>query len=185
MNFHRSERYAMVLNVMLVGVMAYVAVLCVNDLVAASASSAAAPLSIATSPPEAVHGSRPRAAYDQIVQRDIFNLTPPPQVAVAPTAPDLHIRLLGTSSLSAGEPFAIVEDRETSQQLLFRVGETIPDTGRLVEVKHSSVTIDRGGGQLVTVAIESTDSTPATSEPNPPSTRSSRLSREDRGFIQR
>jgi Type II secretion system protein C len=185
MDSRRSARYPTVPNVILVAATAYFAALCVNHMVSASLHPAVAPPSIATSP-GTVESTHLRAAYDQIAQHDIFNLAPPPHASVvaAPTAPDLHIKLLGTSILNVGEPFAIIEDRRTGQQLLFRVGQTIPDTGRLVEVKRSSVIIDPGGGQLVTVAMGSPDLTPGTSEPNPLPMRGSR-SREDRGFIQR
>jgi hypothetical protein len=171
---------------MLVAAMAYFTALCVNHIFSASVYPAAAPLSITTSPAGAVESTHPRAACDKIAQRDTFNPAPAPHASVvaAPTAPDLHIKLLGTSIRSVGEPFAIIEDRRTGQQLLFRVGQTIPDTGRLVEVRRSSVIIDRGGSHLVTLAIGSPDVTSGTSEPNPLPMRRSQ-SREDRGFIQR
>jgi general secretion pathway protein C len=163
-----SERYLMVLNAVLVAAMAYFAALCVNDIITRRLHPA-----VALSPPAAVvaavAATHPRGYYEQIARRDIFNLEPPPAPASggAPVARDLHIKLLGTSQISSGRPFAIVEDTRTGQQLLYRVGDTIPDTGRLMQVKRTSVIIDPGDGRLVTVTMESTDLAPETSRPNP------------------
>jgi general secretion pathway protein C len=169
MDLRNSERYLMVVNAVLVAAMAYFAALCVDEIIIARLQPAAPPTPFTPPRIAAVETTLPRTAYDRIAKRDIFNLAPPPQVQAppAPVARDLHVKLLGTSILSVGEPFAIIEDTRTGKQLLFRVGQEIPDTGRLVEVKRSSVIIDQGGGNRVTVTMESTELTPSPRGTNP------------------
>ncbi len=163
-----SERYLMVLNAALVAAMAYFAALCVNDIITRRLHPAVGPAS-AAAVVVPVATTHPRGYYEQIARRDIFNLEPPPRPssAPAPVARDLHIKLLGTSQISSGRPFAIVEDTRTGRQLLYRVGDAIPDTGRLMQVKRASVIIDPGDGQLVTVSMESTILAPAPSGSKP------------------
>lgn len=88
---------------------------------------------------------RPRGFYDAITQRDIFNLAP------APTPPieneDLHIKLLGTSHLTTGEPFAIIED-QAGHQSLFRQGDAIPGVGRLLEVAQDQMVVLHNGHRV-------------------------------------
>jgi general secretion pathway protein C len=92
---------------------------------------------------------RSRAAYDGIVRRDIFNLAPPP--AAAPVESEtLAVKLIGTSQLSTGKPFAIIEDPQGTQ-LLYQVGQMIPDAGRLLEVTSDRAVILHNGHR---VAIE-------------------------------
>jgi general secretion pathway protein C len=157
-----SERYLMVLNAVLIAATAYFAALCVNDVISGRLHPAAGPSSTAAVvvPSAATH---PRAYYNLIARRDIFNLEPPPKRVAepAPVARDLHIKLLGTSQISLGRPFAIVEDTRTGRQLLYRVGDKIPDTGRLVQVRRTSVIIDQGKGKRVTVSMETTNLAPA------------------------
>jgi hypothetical protein len=186
MNVRSSARYPTVLNVVLVATMAHSVPPRVNHIVTASLCPAAVPTRFPTSP-AGVESTHARAVYDQIAQRDVFNLAPPAHASavVSPSAPNLHIKLLGTSIQSVGGPFAIIEVKDSGQQLLLRVGQTIPETGRLVEVKRSSVIIDRGGGELVNVAMGSQDPTPGTVAPNPLQMGRFRPTREDRGFIQR
>jgi general secretion pathway protein C len=176
MDLRYSERYLMALNALLIAAMAYFAALCVNDIITARLHPFVAASSLTPTRPARPAIVYPRAHYEAIARRDIFNLEPPPaKVEPQPTpARDLHIKLLGTSLISVGKPFAIVEDTRTGQQLLYRVGETIPDTGRLVQVKRDSVIIDQDG-QLVTVTMESTPLTPGTSGPGPGRSRRFRL----------
>jgi general secretion pathway protein C len=146
----------------LIAAIAYFAALSVNDVITARLHpiAAAPPMAPPRTPRAAtVH---PRSHYEAIARRDIFNLEPPPAKveAPAPVTHDLHIKLLGTSLITGSKPFAIIEDSNTGQQLLYRVGDNIPDAGRLVQVKRSSVIIDQGG-QLVTVTMESNEPVPS------------------------
>jgi general secretion pathway protein C len=153
-----SERYLVVLNAVLVVAMAYFAALCVNDIISRRLHPVVSPASTAAASAP-VSASHPRSYYDQIAHRDIFNLEPAHTRTLAPppVARELHIKLLGTSQITIGQPFAIVEDTRTGRQLLYRLGDKIPDTGRLVEVRRTSVIIDEGGGKLATISMESTN----------------------------
>ncbi|MGH7907624.1 MAG: type II secretion system protein GspC [Candidatus Binataceae bacterium] len=149
-----SERYLAILNFALIALLAYVAALCVNHLIA---SRFAGNGEIAEAPAISVRrhaAAYSRASYDAIVKRDIFNLVPRKTVraAPAPIARDLHIKLLGTSHATRAKPFAIVEDQQTGTQALYRPGDIIPNAGRVTEIRRSSIIIDRNG-KLVTLKM--------------------------------
>ena len=134
MTLRFSERYVMALNLLLIAILAYFLALSVNDVIlgrVAGGESAHLPslLGAERSAPLA----RPRAFYDAISRRDIFNLVPVTE-APAVVATNLHIKLLGTSSLTLSQPFIIVEDDSTHEQSLYRMGDDIPDAGKLVGV---------------------------------------------------
>src|SRR5258708_37615430 len=67
----------------------------------------------------------------------------PPAVVVE----DLHLKLLGTSLLSKSEPYAVIEDANGDQQL-YKVGEDIPDAGKLVSVERTRAIIDHDGRRV-------------------------------------
>ncbi|MBF6570472.1 MAG: PDZ domain-containing protein [Candidatus Binataceae bacterium] len=165
MDLNYSERYLAALNLILIAAMAYFAALCVNDIIARHlqpvSSIAVQP---AVRPPQTVTLHR-KGYYDVIAKRDIFNLQPQTQIAAPPpvVVRDLHLKLLGTSIVTHHKPFAIVEDERSGQQVLYSVGDTIPDAGRLVEVQRSSIVIDQGGGQLATVKMDQTELRPGES----------------------
>jgi general secretion pathway protein C len=145
MTLRFSERYVMALNLLLIAVAAYFLALSVNDIVLARISSGAPPRipSLGAASRNA-SGAHPRSYYDAISRRDIFNLEPAPE---APTvaAANLHIRLVGTSSLTLSQPFIIVEDQTNHEQSLYRLGDEIPDTGKLVGVyKDHAVILSQG-----------------------------------------
>jgi general secretion pathway protein C len=88
--------------------------------------------------------TRPRTFYDAISRRDIFNLVPVTE-APAEVATNLHIHLLGTSTLSLSQPFIIVEDDNNHEQSLYRMGDDIPDAGKLVGVyKDHAIVLHEG-----------------------------------------
>ncbi len=135
----------MALNMLLVVVLAYFAALAVVDVVALRHSSSDAPLTRAHD--RAVDqgfANRPRAAYQSIVERDIFNLTPPPAAPVEVVVEDLHLTLIGVSQPTKGKPFAIVADQR-GEQSVYRVGEVIPGSGKLLEVGKDNAVIEHGG----------------------------------------
>jgi type II secretion system protein C len=68
---------------------------------------------------------------------------PPPPVVVE----DLHLKLLGTSALSKSKPYAVIED-QNGEQALYKVGEDIPDAGKLVSVERNRAIIDRDGRRV-------------------------------------
>ncbi len=161
MRIRLTDRYVTVLNVVLIAAFAYFAALSANDLISRG---------VATNPVEpttrtarhAVTANLSRASYSAIAERDVFNSVkqgPPPAV---PVAANLHIKLLGTSHLTAAKPFAIVEDENNHRQDLYRLGEEIPDAGTLVAVEKKRVLINRQG-QVMSLEIpeSSTPSGPA------------------------
>jgi general secretion pathway protein C len=145
MTLRFSERYVMGLNLLLIAVLAYFLALSVNDIILGRVAGSARPLvpSLIGAEPSApvVH---PRSFYEAISKRDIFNLVPVVE-APAEVATNLHIRLLGTSSLTLSQPFIIVEDDNNHEQSLYRLGDDIPDAGKLVSVYKNHAIIDHQG----------------------------------------
>lgn len=152
MRFAISEKSVVALNFLLIAGCSYFAARGVNQIIAAhfnlppAASSGMGEQAPAT--------TLTRAAYELVVQRDIFNAYKPPPPPAAPVAMDLHLTLMGTSLLSKSKPFAIIEDQNTREQNLYRLGETIPDAGPLVKVEKARVLINHDG-KLVALEIPS------------------------------
>ena len=147
MTLHFSERYVTALNLLLIAILAYFLALSVNDLIANRVTGGAAHLPSLLGAESSAPGLRPRGIYDAIARRDIFNLEP---VAEAPAevATNLHIRLLGTSSLTLSQPFIIVEDENNHVQYLYRVGDEIPETGKLVGVYKDHAIVEHQGRRV-------------------------------------
>lgn len=155
MTFNISERYLFAINVLLAALLIpYFAARTVSQIIRLrySADVVAQPVTGLSPAAVADFGApQSRAAYDIIKQRDIFNLTPAPEVSAPVEKEDLNIKLLGTSHLTGNvHDFAIIEDQSGNQQL-YRLGETIPNIGRLVQIGKSRAIIDRNGRR---VAIE-------------------------------
>ena len=151
MDLRLTERHIMALNFLLIAVLAYFAALSVNDIVALRMAPATAPLPrVEVQPIDNSAANRSRVAYQEIVNRDIFNIAPPPKVE-APVVEkiDLHLTLIGVSLTStAGKtPFAIIADR-AGQQNVYRLGATVPNAGKLVEVAKTRVIIDHNGKRV-------------------------------------
>ncbi|SRR5579875_2120518 len=149
-----SERYVVALNFLLIAGCAYFAARSFNDLIARR-------LTVIPPAPEITSIGPPRqelsrAAYDIIVQRDIFNAVKP-QAAVVPPPPqptpaDLHIKLIGTTLLSWTTPFAVFEDNNSHEQSIYRQGDQIPDAGELVSVAKTKAVINHNG-TLITLEM--------------------------------
>src|SRR5260370_32497625 len=93
---------------------------------------------------------------------DMVNLAPAPVEAGPAENEDLQLTLLGTSHLTEGKPFAIIQDTSQNQSL-YRLGDTIPNAGKLVEVKKDRVVVLHNGHR---VAVEmSHQDMPATEQP--------------------
>jgi type II secretory pathway component PulC len=146
MELRLTDRHIMAVNVLLVGVLAYFAVLAVNDVVAFRGAPIAAPiLHTQSKVADDFTANRTRAAYQAIVERDIFNLEPPPPPPAAPVVvEDLHLTLIGVTETSKGKPYAIFADR-TGEQSVYRVGEIIPGSGKLLEVTKDRAIVEHGG----------------------------------------
>lgn len=165
MGFNISERYVIGLNVLLVALIAYLAARSVSDVIALRLASSAVPAESGPVGATGGHavGAHPRPYYDAIVRRDMFNLAPAPVAAVAPAEDeDLQLTLLGTSHLTEGKPFAIIQN-STQNQSLYRLGDTIPNAGKLIEVTKDRVVVLHNGHR---VAVEMThQGMPATEQP--------------------
>src|SRR6266699_2321756 len=109
---------------------------------------------------------QPRGYYDTIVQRDIFNLTPAPVESAVTANEDLQIKLLGTSHVSDDKPFAIVED-SGGNEALYRLGDMIPNAGRIVEIWQDRAIILHNGHR-VALAIPRDETGEPDTEPNVP-----------------
>ena len=149
MEFRLTQRHIVGINFLLIAAIAFFAARAVNQFIAQSMVIVHAPASSGgVRQSGALHE---RAEYDIIVKRDVFNLVPQ---AAAPepalTAIDLHLKLLGTSTAIKQGPWAIIEN-QSGDEMLYHVGEDIPDAGRLITVEKSRAIIQHGGQR---VAIE-------------------------------
>jgi len=171
----------MALNALLVAVLIYFAALAVNDVVGLHRGTEDAPA-------PRVHGkvardlsaNRPRAAYQAIVERDIFNLVPPPPPPAQVVVEDLHLTLIGVTQTTKGKPYAIIAN-QLGEQSVYQVGEEIPDSGKLIKVEKTRAIIEHDGKQ---VAIElPTDDTSGAPSPFASDRRLSPVdaSRQDEG----
>jgi len=150
MDLRLSERHIVALNFLLVAVLAYFAALSVNDIVKLRLAPASAPIpQIVVRPIDNRAANRPRGAYQEIVNRDIFNIAPPPQPRVQVEEKiDLHLDLIGVSTATKGKlPYAIISNR-MGEQNVYGLGETVPDAGKLVEVDPDKVFIDHNGKRV-------------------------------------
>src|SRR5579862_2477724 len=135
MDFRLTERHIVALNFLLIAVLAYFAALSVNDIVAMRLARPEPVSTLASPRTNSGVGNLSRGAYQEIVSRDIFNIAPPPQARVRVVEKiDLPYELVGVSTLSAGKaPYAILSDR-MGQQMLYKLGQNIPQAGKMVEV---------------------------------------------------
>jgi general secretion pathway protein C len=144
MTLRFSERYVMALNLLLIAILAYFLALSINDVILGRVAGGVSHLPSLVGAARSAPLTRARAFYDAISRRDIFNLVPVTE-APAEVATNLHIKLLGTSTLSLSQPFIIVEDDNNHQQSLYRMGDEIPDAGKLVGVyKDHAIVLHQG-----------------------------------------
>ncbi len=163
MELRLNERHLLALNFLLIAALAYFGALAVNDLIARGLSPSSAQSGSAALAAPADSRNHPRHYYQQIVERDIFNLVPQVEIEQVATAEDLGVKLLGTSQLTFTKPFAIIEDHSGAQSL-YQLGEDVPDAGRLVSVEKNRVLIDHGGRLL---ALEIPNASIGAPEPEP------------------
>jgi general secretion pathway protein C len=161
MTLRFSERYVMALNLLLIAILAYFLALSVNDIIlgrVAGGAPAHLPSLLGAEP--SAPATHPRAFYEGISKRDIFNLVPVTE-APAEVATNLHIKLLGTSSLTLSQPFIIVEDDNNHAQSLYRMGDEIPDAGKLVGVYKDHAIILHQGRRIKLEMPAGQNATPA------------------------
>ncbi|HVN29197.1 MAG TPA: type II secretion system protein N [Candidatus Binataceae bacterium] len=149
MELRLTERHIVALNFMLGALLAYFGVLAAGDVIALRRQGTeAAPIGRRARIAKVVASDQSRASYQAIVERDLFNIAPPPAPPPAPVVEDLHLTLIGVSTASKGKPFAIVAN-ERGEQSVFRVGEMIPDSGKLLEVDKDRAIVDHGGRRVI------------------------------------
>jgi general secretion pathway protein C len=145
--FNLSDRYTALLNLLLGVAILYFLALCVSDIFKLHYAPTILPAkseSKLVGRPRGV-GAQPRQLYEVIVRRDIFNLTPPPETA--PVADEhLDAILVGTSQVTAGKPYAIIEN--AGNQAVYRVGDMVPGAGRLLSVGRDRVIILHDGRRV-------------------------------------
>jgi general secretion pathway protein C len=178
MTLRLSERYVTALNLLLIAILAYFLALSVNDIVLGRVADASAHLPSLVGPEPAAPVARPRGYYDGIARRDIFNLVPVTE-APAEVATNLHIKLIGTSMLTLSNPFIIVEDDNSHEQSLYRMGDEIPDAGKLVGVyKDHAIVLHQGRRTRLEMPTDENGN----SEQPPPFYRPSPFGLPRRGF---
>ena len=151
MNFAVNELHITILNLLLVGLLAIFLGLSIEDAYKFHLAKDVLPSISERSPmagerPEFI--KRPRIFYNAITDRDIFNLAPPPETAAV--SEKLDIRLLGTSFVTSGQPFVVVENQQ-GQQALYRKGDQIPGVGQVLEIQQDRAILMHNGHR---VAIE-------------------------------
>src|SRR5208337_3532498 len=112
-------------NFLLIAGIAYFAARSVNDVFLESLQGAPPIGAVVSATTSSGIENHPRAYYDQIVTRDVFNLTPQEAPKPVVTTVDLHLKLLGTALASKDKPFAIIED-QAGEQSLYTLGDDIP-----------------------------------------------------------
>jgi type II secretory pathway component PulC len=164
MELQLTERHIMALNGLLVAALLYFAALAVNDVVGAYRGTDDAPVRRAHAKvARDLSANRSRAAYQAIVERDIFNLEPPPPPPPKVVVEDLHLTLIGVSQTTKGRPYAIIAN-QVGEQSVYQVGEEIPDSGKLIKVEKARAIVEHDGRQ---VALElPTDETSGAPSPD-------------------
>jgi len=152
MTFNLAERYPLVLNVLLAAlVIPYFAARSVSEMIKLHYSANViqeAPQTAGSGIGGTFSGTRPRSVYNAIAERDVFNLAPAPvETAPVVTNDDLKLTLLGTSHLTGNRAFAIFEDDSGNQQV-YRLGQEIPDVGKLVQVGRNRAVIEHNGHRV-------------------------------------
>lgn len=149
-SFNLSERQIFILNLLLGLLVIPFLALCVNDVIKFRLATNVLPTAAELPRRAAAAPSltrRPRTYYDTIARREIFSLAPPPEES-APVADEaLQVKLVGTSEITSRRPYAIVED-PSGTQALYRVGDTIPNVGQLVDVQANRAIIFRNGRRV-------------------------------------
>ncbi len=113
------------------------------------------------------------SVYRRILDGDLFHpatrgSTPPPAVeAPAPTAPlDLNLSLIGTGEGDGAPSFAVIEDRATHEQRVYRLQDVVKDGAVLVKVERNQVIVQQGSQQQILVLY--TDGTEDVGAPGSP-----------------
>jgi type II secretion system protein C len=149
--FRFPQQYIAVLNLLLIGITVYFLALGVRNgirLHLARIETSAIAESYGQRPQrESQTELRPRTYYDTIVRRDIFSREPAAPTPAPVRDENLDITLIGTSQLSVGKPFIIVESTD-GEQSLYRQGETIPHVGRVLSIDRNQAIVLHNGHRV-------------------------------------
>ncbi len=149
MNFALNELHVTILNLLLVGLLAIFLGLSLEDAYRFHVAGDVVPPASETASAPVLHAQsfrRPRIFYNAITDRDIFNLAPAREAPVENE--NLPIQLLGTSLLTSGRPFVIIQD-QSGQQSLYRKGDEIPGVGQLLEIDQNRAIVLHNGHRVV------------------------------------
>jgi type II secretion system protein C len=148
--FRFPQYYIALLNFFLITIIVYFLALSVSAAIKLHlAGSEVAPLSELNGHkqlhrPQA--GPRSREYYNTIVQRDIFSRAPAPTPAPVENE-NLDVTLVGTSQLSIGKPYIIIETSDGDQSL-YRLGETIPNVGPVLSISRNQAVVLHNGHRV-------------------------------------
>ena len=114
--------------------------------------------------PVVVSGPDP-TAYQRILEGDLFHpasrgtALPPAAEASAPTAPlDLNLSLIGTGEGEDAPSFAVIEDRSTREQRVYRLQDVVKDGAILAKVERNQVVVRQGAQeQILTLYTDGTE----------------------------
>lgn len=152
MTLNVPERYIFALNILLAAlVIPYFAARSVSDMIKMHFAANILPPAVESASSRGPAGfavTHPRSSYNAIVERDVFNLAPAPEASGPVESEDLNITLLGTSHLTGGaRSFVIIQDQSGSQQL-YRLGDTIPNVGRLLQIGKNRAIVEHNGHRV-------------------------------------
>lgn len=112
-------------------------------------------------------------AYRRILEGDLFHpasrgsVPPPAAETPAQTAPlDLNLVLIGTGEGEGAPSFAVIEDRATHEQRVYRLQDVVKDGAVLAKVERNQVVVRQGSQQQILTLY--TDGTEDVGAPSPP-----------------
>lgn len=151
MDFRFSQQYVAVLNLFLIGIIVYFLALAVSNGIklhlARTQVSSFSESNRQKLFPRPQTGPQPRVYYNTIVERDIFSRAPEAPAPAPVENEKLDITLIGTSHLSTGKPFIIIETSDGDQSL-YRQGQTIPSVGRVLSISRNQAVVLHNGHRV-------------------------------------
>jgi type II secretion system protein C len=160
------QQYVAALNLLLIAITVYFLALAVSNglklhlvrIETTGISSSAAPRQLRET------GPRPRAYYDTIVRRDIFSRAPLVPAPAPIANENLDVTLIGTSHVTGGKPFIIVETAD-GEQALYRQGETIPNVGRVLSISRNQAVVLHNGHRVALAIPNQEEGLPSRATP--------------------
>ncbi len=143
-----SPRHLVWVNFALLTLAAYLAASAVS---AAIAARLAVPPEVRLKPPPPPipkPAKRPLGAYAAINARDIFNPPKPVEevkIEAPPPPTKLNLKLWGVSLHSRGKSYCVIEDLASRKQEVYRIGDQVPGSATVKQIKWDHVVLDRGG----------------------------------------